>query len=100
MTFMEKFKSVDYESSIALFEKAELTGDRLKLGELATSKWLQAQNINLDDVVEFSKSLPDSKIFIIGAGVSQGFYIYSQKQKTCFKFEHEIAEFKPGNIVL
>lgn len=71
-----------------LFDKAERFGQRLKIGEFDTSKWLQRENIKLDEVVDFSKQMPDSRIFIIGDGSDEGFYIYSKQQQSCFKFQH------------
>ncbi len=87
---MFNFKQIEYIHSLHLFENAELLGLRMKIGEFDTSKWLQRENINLDNVVSFSKQMPDAKIFIIGSGSDQGFYIYSQKQQTCFKFETQL----------
>jgi hypothetical protein len=89
---MSQFKEIAFESAVKFFEEAEANGNRWRLGEFTTSKWLQKNNINLDEIVSFSKNLPDSKIVVIGEGPSEGFYIYSQKQKTCFKFEHNLAE--------
>ncbi len=87
---MLKFKQIEYLRSLQLFENAEKSGFRLKIGDFETSKWLQRENIKFDDIVSFSKQMPDAKIFIIGSGDDQGFYIYSQKQQTCFKFEHQL----------
>ena len=87
---MFKFKQIEYLRSLHLFENAERTGLRMKMGEFDTSKWLQRENIKFDDIVSFSKQMPDAKIFIIGSGNDQGFYIYSQKQQTCFKFEPQL----------
>lgn len=87
---MFKFKEIEYVHSLQFFEKAERAGLRMKMGDFDTSKWLQSENINFDDIVSFSKQIPDSKIFIIGSGDNQGFYIYSQKQQSCFKFERQL----------
>ncbi len=89
---MSQFIQVGFESALKFFEEAEANGSRWRLGDFLTSKWLQKNNINLDDIVSFSKNMPDSKIVVIGEGPSEGFYIYSQKQKTCFKFEPKLAE--------
>jgi hypothetical protein len=89
---MSQFIKIDFEEAIKTFEEAEENGSRWRLGDFPTSKWLQKNNINLDDIVAFSKNMPDSKIVVIGEGQSEGFYIYSQKQKTCFKFEPKLAE--------
>ena len=89
---MSQFIKIPFEEAIKAFEEAEENGSRWRLGDFSTSKWLQKNNINLDDIVAFSKNMPDSKIVVIGEGQAEGFYIYSQKQKTCFKFEQKLAE--------
>ncbi|MDX9883379.1 MAG: hypothetical protein RBS73_15060 [Prolixibacteraceae bacterium] len=87
---MFKFKQIEYIRSLHVFENAEKSGLRMKMGEFNTSQWLQHENIKFDDIVNFSKQMPDAKIFIIGSGTDRGFYIYSQKQQTCYKFEHQL----------
>ena len=89
---MSQFIKIVFEEAIKALEEAEENGSRWRLGDFSTSKWLQKNNINLDDIVAFSKNMPDSKIVVIGEGQSEGFYIYSLKQKTCFKFEQKLAE--------
>ncbi len=89
---MSHFIEISFEAALKLFEEAEENGSRWRLGDFLTSKWLQTKNLNLDEIVSFSKNMPDSKIVVIGEGPSEGFYIYSQKQKTCFKFEQKLAE--------
>jgi hypothetical protein len=89
---MSHFIEINFEAALKLFEAAEENGSRWRLGDFLTSKWLQKKNLNLDEIVSFSKNMPDSKIVVIGEGPSEGFYIYSQKQKTCFKFEQKLAE--------
>jgi hypothetical protein len=89
---MSQFIEIVFETAMKYFEEAELNGSRWRLGDFSTSKWLQKNNINLDDIIVFSKKLPDSKIVVIGEGLAEGFYIYSQKKKTCFKFDQKIAE--------
>jgi hypothetical protein len=89
---MSKFIEIDFEAALKFFEEAETNGSRWRLGDFLTSKWLQKNNVNLDYIVSFSKKMPDSKIVVIGEGSTEGFYIYSQKQKTCFKFEPSLAE--------
>ncbi|HZL10793.1 MAG TPA: hypothetical protein VFC65_12415 [Prolixibacteraceae bacterium] len=89
---MSQFIEISFEKALVNFEKAEANGSRWRIGDFLTSKWLQKNNINFEDIVAFSKNMPDSKIVIIGEGSSEGFYIYSQKQKTCFKFEQKFAE--------
>jgi len=89
---MSQFFEIAFEDALKFFEEAEVNGSRWRIGDFLTSKWLQRNNINFDDVVSFSKNMPDSKIVVIGEGPSEGFYIYSQKQKTCFKFEQKKAE--------
>lgn len=91
---MVNFKQINYHQSLLLFKRADHAGRRLKLGELTTSQWLQKENINLDQIKDISRNYPDLKIFIIGEGESEGFYIYSQKQETCFKFEGELSLLK------
>jgi hypothetical protein len=77
-----------------MFKQADSLGRRMKLGDFNTSKWLQKENINLDEVKDISRSYSDLKIFIIGEGATEGFYIYSQKHETCFKFEAELSLLK------
>jgi hypothetical protein len=89
---MSHFIEINFEAALKLFDEAEGNGSRWRLGDFPTSKWLQKNSINLDEIVSFSKSLPDPKIVVIGEGLAEGFYIYSQKQKTCFKFEPKLAE--------
>lgn len=91
---MECFMNLDYANTLEIFRKAETTGRRLKMGEINTSRWLQQKNIKLDDIKEVSQKFPDLRIFIIGEGESEGFYIYSQKKETCFKFEAPILNLK------
>jgi hypothetical protein len=89
---MSKFIEISFEAALHFFEEAEENGCRWRLGDFTTSKWLQKNNINFDEIVSFSKNLPDSKIVVIGEGSTEGFYIYSQKQKTCYKFEQKLAQ--------
>ena len=89
---MSHFIAIDFETALKFFEEAETNGSRWRLGDFLTSKWIQKNNLNLDEIVAFSKNMPDSKIVVIGEGSAEGFYIYSQKQKTCFKFEQKLAE--------
>jgi hypothetical protein len=89
---MAHFIEISFDQAILFFEEADKSGFRWRMGDFATSKWLQEKNISFDEVVTFSKNLPDSKIVVIGEGPYEGFYIYSQKQKTCFKFEQKLAQ--------
>ncbi len=89
---MSQFIKIVFEDALKSFEEAEENGRRWRLGDFSTSQWLQKNNLKLDDIVDFSKSIPDPKIVVIGEGPAEGFYIYSQKQKTCFKFEPKLAE--------
>ncbi len=89
---MSQFIEIAFDSAMSFFSKAEEDGCRLRLGDFSASQWLQKNNINLDDIVSFSKNMPDSKIVVIGEGPEEGFYIYSQKQKSCFKLEQKLAE--------
>ncbi len=91
---MDNFRQIDYSESQDFFRRAEITGCRLRIGDLNTSKWLQKESIKLDDIKNISRNYPDLRIFIIGEGDTEGFYIYSQKQKTCFKFEATLSEIK------
>lgn len=91
---MDHFKQIDYTQAKETFSKAELAGRRLKLGDLNTSKWLQKENISMEAIKNISRTYPDLRICIIGEGDSEGFYIYSQKQETCFKFEATLLEIK------
>ena len=91
---MVNFKQINYDKSLEAFRYADSSGKRLKLGDFSTSQWLQKENINLDEIKDISRNYPDLKIFIIGKGDSEGFYIYSQKQETCFKFEAELSLLK------
>ena len=84
---MADFVEIIFDVAMKSFEDAEINGNRWRIGEFSTSKWLQMKKINLDEVVAFSKNMPDSKIVIIGEGTDEGFYVYSQKQKKCFKFQ-------------
>lgn len=83
---MSNFTEIDFEIALQIFSRAEELDTRMRFGDFTTSKWLQKNNLNLDDVIEFSKNLPDSKIVVIGQGTEEGFYIYSSKMKTCYKF--------------
>jgi hypothetical protein len=89
---MSQFIEINFDTAQKFFEEAEQNGSRWRLGDFLTSKWLQRNNVNLDNIVTFSKNMPDSKIVVIGEGSTEGFYIYSQKQKTCFKFEPNLTE--------
>lgn len=89
---MPQFTEITFEVAIKSFEEAEKSGNRWRMGDFSTSEWLQKNKVHLDDIVTFSKKMPDSKIVLIGEGPSEGFYIYSQKQKTCYKFEPKLAQ--------
>ncbi len=88
------FIRIDYHSSLLIFKEAESAGYRLRIGEFHTSKWLQKENINLDVIKDISLNYSDLKIFIIGNGKYEGFYIYSKKHETCFKFEVAFSKIK------
>ncbi|MGV8090318.1 MAG: hypothetical protein AB2L24_00450 [Mangrovibacterium sp.] len=91
---MDHFKTVDYKLSQEIFHKATITGRRLTIGEMKTSQWLQKNHINMGLIKDISRDYPDLRVFIIGEGETEGFYIYSQKKETCFKFEAIIPEQK------
>ena len=90
--FMRELIEINFDTAIQAFELAEQDGNRWRVGDFSTAQWLQKNTINLDDIVSYSKQMPDVKIVIIGEGPSEGFYIYSQKLKTCYKFVHTLAE--------
>ena len=89
---MRQFIEFNFDTALQIFDQAESNGSRWRVGDFSTAQWLQKNNIHLDDIVALSKNMPDVKIVIIGEGPSEGFYIYSQKLKTCYKFEHTLAE--------
>ncbi len=89
---MDSFKPIDYKLSQEIFRKADLTGRRLTVGEMKTSQWLQKNQVNMEMIKDFSRNYPDLRVFIIGEGATEGFYIYSQKKETCFKFEATFSE--------
>ena len=91
---MDNFKNIDYNLSLEIFRKASLTERRLVIGEFKTSQWMQKNNISMKSIREVSRNYPDLRIFIIGEGNTEGFYIYSQKKETCFKFEAKLSEVK------
>ena len=89
---MRQFIQVDFDNALQAFELAERDGFRWRIGDFPTAQWLQKNSIHLDDIVAISINMPDVKVVIIGEGPSEGFYIYSLKLKTCYKFEHTLAE--------
>ena len=89
---MRQFIEIEFDVALNIFINAENDGSRWRVGDFSTAQWLQKNTIHLDDIVSFSKNMPDVKIVIIGEGPSEGFYIYSPKLKTCFKFEHSLTE--------
>lgn len=89
---MRQFIEINFDNALQAFELAERDGFRWRIGEFSTAQWLQKNSIHLDDIVAISKDLPDVKVVIIGEGPSEGFYIYSPKFKTCYKFEHILAK--------
>jgi len=89
---MRQFTEINFDEALDIFNDAEIIGSRWRIGDFTTAQWLQKNTIHLDDIVSYSKNMPDVKVVIIGEGPSEGFYIYSPKLKTCFKFEHSLAE--------
>ena len=89
---MRQFIEINFEAALNIFNDAESNGSRWRVGDFTTAQWLQKNAIHLDDIVSYSKNMPDVKIVLIGEGPSEGFYIYSPKLKTCYKFEHSLAE--------
>ena len=89
---MRQFIEINFDTALQIFNQAESNGSRWRVGDFSTAQWLQKNSIHLDDIVSLSKKMPDVKIVIIGEGPSEGFYIYSPKLKTCYKFEHTLAE--------
>jgi hypothetical protein len=88
MRFMSDFSKINYRNALALFEKEEREGRRLRMGDLRTSLWLKENNINFSEVKKISVKLPDPRLVIIGEGKLSGFYIYSHMQRKCFKSIH------------
>ena len=89
---MRQFIEINFEAALNIFNEADSNGSRWRVGDFTTAQWLQKNTIHLDDIVSYSKNMPDVKIVLIGEGPSEGFYIYSPKLKTCYKFEHSLAE--------
>lgn len=89
---MRQFIEINFDTAMQMFDHAERNGNRWRVGEFTTAQWLQKNTIHLDDIVALSKKMPDVRMVIIGEGPYEGFYIYSPKQKTCYKFEHTLAE--------
>ena len=89
---MRQFIEFNFDDALNIFNVAEINGSRWRVGDFSTAQWLQKNGIHLDDMVPYYKNMPDVKVVIIGEGTSEGFYIYSPKLKTCFKFEHSLAE--------
>jgi len=89
---MRQFSEINFDTALEAFELAEKDGKRWRVGDFITAQWLQKNKIHLDEIIASSKNMPDVKIVIIGEGPSEGFYIYSQKLKTCYKFQHTLAE--------
>ncbi len=83
----KNYTEIDFQKSQEIFELAEINNLRLRMGDFDTAQWLQKKNINLDIVKDFTQQYHDMRIFIIGEGEHEGFYIYSKKQETCIKFE-------------
>lgn len=89
---MRQFVEINFDEALQKFQDAEINGLRWRVGDFSTAQWLQKNTIHLDDIVNYSKNMPDVKVVIIGEGPSEGFYIYSPKLKTCYKFEHSLAK--------
>jgi len=89
---MRHFIEFNFDDALNIFNTSETNGSRWRIGDFSTAQWLQKNGIHLDDIVPYYKNMPDVKVVIIGEGPSEGFYIYSPKLKTCFKFEHSLAE--------
>lgn len=82
---MHHTENIEYFIAQCYFEEAEIKNQKLYLGNFDTNIWLHKEKINLDLVIETAKHFSDSRIFIISEGINKGFYIYSQKEKICFK---------------
>jgi len=89
---MRQFIEFNFDDALNIFNTADINGSRWRVGDFSTAQWLQKNGIHLDDMVPYYKNMPDVKVVIIGEGPYEGFYIYSPKLKTCFKFEHSLAE--------
>ena len=48
---MSHFIEVAFGPAMKLFEDAEKDGIRWRIGDFTTSKWLQKNNVNFDDIV-------------------------------------------------
>ena len=89
---MALFSKIDYNNSLINFEQEEKAGRRIRMGDLETSIWLQNNHIQLDMVKEVSCDMPDPRIVIIKEGEHMGFYVYSHKIKTCFKYSPQLVK--------
>ncbi len=88
---MERFSKLDYTFSLKQFEKEEKAGRRIRMGELETSIWLKEHNIKLEEIKKMSLEMPDPRIVIIKEGENMGFYIYSHKFKSCYKYSKKFV---------
>ncbi len=88
---MKKHKKIDYHHIINQFALAEKEGNRLRIGDLETSEWLQNESINQCDVMEISQLFDDPRICIIAQGKYKGFYIYSVQEEVCYQLVKGVA---------
>ena len=87
-------RNIEYFVACSYFKDAENKGLKLQSGNIETSIWLHKEKINLDLVIDIARNFPDSKTFIIAQGENKGFYIYSNKKRTCIKLENESSVFE------
>lgn len=84
--------SYDYKKLIKEIELSDNKGNRLRAGSTEYNNWLERHNLLRDShliVDMMAKELPFMKVTILG-GESEGFYIYSMKNKVAFYFQTEI----------
>ncbi len=91
---MTLFSKIDYNNSLINFEREEKAGRRIRMGELETSIWLQNNRIQLEMIKEISSEMPDPRIVIIKEGEHMGFYIYSHKVKSCYRYSPQLVNVK------
>lgn len=89
---MARFSELNYQDSLEQFKIEEKAGRRIRMGELETSIWLKDNNIHLDEIKKSSIGMPDPRIVIIKEGEYMGFYIYSHKHKSCFRYSVKLEE--------
>lgn len=79
---------IEYSEILKQFEIAETKGNRLRIGELETTEWLEKEGICQSKLMQISKRFGDPRIFIIAEGDFKGLYIYSKQQEQCIKYSN------------